>query len=302
MCHCATLLELPAGDLLAAWFAGSFETAPDQAIYSARFQSDMSRWSMPVVIADTPGHADGQPVLYAHPDGSIWLFFVTIEGHDWTSARLKLQTSPDGQRWSAPRILDDRAGLMFRSKPVELPNGNLLLPIYDETRWQSLSLISADGGNTWKLGQPIVTPPGNIHPCVVPLSDGRLLAYLRTGGAGGWIWQMFSHDNGWMWDTPTPTHFPNPNSGIDLIRLRNGHLALAFNDSPHRRTPLRVALSYDEGQTWDHVQTLEDSDGEFSYPTLLQTRDGRIHCVYTRRRETIQHAIFDELWLAGESK
>jgi predicted neuraminidase len=95
--------------------------------------------------------------------------------------------------------------------------------------------------------------------------------------------------------------FPNPNSGIDLIRLRNGHLVLAFNDSPRCRTPLRIALSQDEGCTWACVRTLEDGDGEFSYPALLQTRDGLVHCVYTYRRETIRHAQFSEQWLMAEN-
>jgi predicted neuraminidase len=296
-CHCATLVALRDGDIMAAWFAGSFETAPDQAIYAARFQSRPSRWMPPAIIADTPDHADGQPVLYAHPGGSLWLFFVTIAGRDWKSAQLKLQKSPDGIRWDAPRMLNDRLGLMFRSKPLILRDGNILLPIYDETRWQSMSMISTDGGESWRLGEPIVTPPGNIHPCVVPLSYGRLLAFLRTGGEGGWIWQTTSDDGGWTWQEATPTRFPNPNSGIDLLRLRNGHLVLAFNDSQRRRTPLCVALSDDEGQTWNYRRTLEEGDAEFSYPALLQTRDGNLHCVYTYRRETIQHAVFDESWL-----
>jgi predicted neuraminidase len=295
--HCATLVDLPNGDLMAAWFAGSFETAPDQAIFAARRQIGDSRWTPPTIIVDTPDHADGQPVLYAHPSGALWLFFVTNSGLNWKTAQLKLQRSPDGIAWGAPEILNERLGLMFRSKPLTLRNGSILLPIYDEVHWQSMPMLSTDGGGSWKLGEPIVTPPGNIHPCVVPLSDGRLLAYLRTGGAGGSIWRTTSDDGGWTWQEATPTEFPNPNAGIDLLRLRNGHLVLAFNDSPSRRTPLCVALSEDEGQTWNYRRTLEDGDAEFSYPTLLQTSDGNIHCVYTNRRKTIQHAVFDEAWL-----
>jgi predicted neuraminidase len=302
MCHCATLVELPNGDLLTAWYSGAFETAPDQAILSARFHMKESHWTVPVTLVDTPLHADGQPVLYLHANGSVWLFFVTLEGPDWTSARLRLQTSLDAIHWSAPQTLFDRPGLMFRSKPVNLPTGDILVPVYDETQWQSISMISTDRGDTWRLGQPIVTPTGNIHPSVVPLSNGRLLSYLRPGGDGEHIWQTTSTDQGRTWEQPTPTRFPNPNSGIDLIQLRNGHLVLAFNDSPRYRTPLRIALSQDEGRTWAYARTLEDGDGEFSYPTLLQTRDGHIHCVYTYRRETIQHAWFSEQWLMAESE
>ncbi|MFQ5856381.1 MAG: exo-alpha-sialidase, partial [Anaerolineae bacterium] len=141
------------------------------------------------------------------------------------------------------------------------------------------------------------TPAGNIHPCVVPLSDDRLLAFMRTGGEGGYIWRTTSADGGHSWETPIPTPLPNPNSGLDLLRLKSGALVLAFNNSSRRRTPLCVALSDDEGLTWSHMQVLEDEEGEFSYPTLIQARNGRIHGVYTWRRQFIQYVEFDEAWL-----
>ena len=63
MSHCATLIDLPNGDLLAAWFTGAFETAPDQRIQAARLVSGAAAWSQPVTVVDTPGQADGQPVF-----------------------------------------------------------------------------------------------------------------------------------------------------------------------------------------------------------------------------------------------
>ncbi len=297
MCHCATLAELPDGDLMAAWYAGAFETAPDQKIYAARYHLEHCRWTTPSVIVDTPGRADGQPVLHVRPDGALWLFFVTIEDSDWKSAQLKMQTSADGVYWSTPWHISREPGLMFRSKALNLGHGHLLVPIYDEVHWQSLSLISVDNGQTFHLGHRITTVTGNIHPTVVPLSDGRLLAFLRTGGEGGWIWQTISHDRGWTWESAVPTRFPNPNSGIDLIRLHNGHLVLAFNNSHRHRTPLCIALSLDQGETWPFIRTLAEGEGELAYPALLQSSVGHIHCVYTDRRETIQHSIFDEAWI-----
>jgi len=294
--HCATLTKLPDGSLLTAWFGGSYEKAPDVAILAAQYDPTRKVWSPPRVIAEVPDHSLGQLVFLVRPEGELWLFFVVIMGADWTSAQPHCQRSFDGgQTWKSPEPLLDYPGLMFRSRPLILP-GRIVLPVYDENTWQSRMMISDDDGCSWWLTEPIDSPPGNIHPTLVQLSDGRLLAYLRTGGKGGFIWRTESLDGGETWSTPTPTSLPNPNSSIDLLRLQSGRLALAFNNSDRLRTPLCVALA-EEDERWRWVQTLEDANAEFSYPTLAQTDDGHTHIVYTYRREHIHYACFTEDWL-----
>jgi predicted neuraminidase len=130
----------------------------------------------------------------------------------------------------------------------------------------------------------------------VRLSDGCLLAYMRTGGKGGLIWRAESRDDGETWSQPTATNLPNPNSGIDLLRLQSGALVLAYNPSDCVRTPLCVAIA-EEDELWRWQRTLEDAPAEFSYPTLTQTAEGQIHLVYTYQREHIQYARFTEEWL-----
>jgi predicted neuraminidase len=130
------------------------------------------------------------------------------------------------------------------------------------------------------------------------------------------IQRAISTDGGETWTEATSTELPNPNSAVSLIRLQSGALALAFNNSETRRTPLCVALA-DESEDWVELnarttgtdqqalrqprwyRTLEDSEGEFSYPTLLQTRDGLVHAVYSYRQEHIHYACFTEDWLKG---
>ena len=302
MSHCSTLIALPDGTLLAAWMAGSYEPAPDQFIVLARRPPESTTWIGPQRAVDTPGHADGQPILLLDHAGVLWLYHVTLAGQGWTTAHIRRQCSPDlGHTWTAPECLGLEEGWMLRSRPLDLSTpahpGHWLLPIYDEKSWRSLMLLSHDDGATWRPGAFITTAPGNIHPCVVPLPDGRLLAFLRTGGPGGSIWRTSSNDRGVSWTPPQPTALPNPNAGLDLLRLASGALVLAFNNSRHRRTPLCIALSDDEGQTWTHLQTLECDDGEFSYPTLIERPPGQIHGVYTWRRQTIRHFECDEAWL-----
>lgn len=106
-----------------------------------------------------------------------------------------------------------------------------------------------------------------------------------------------SHDGGLTWSDPEPTQLRCPGAGIAMTRLKNGHLVLVFNDSEDRRTPLSIALSRDEGKTWETPLELESNPGEYSYPSVMQTEDGIIHIVYTFRRYTIKHVEMNEDWL-----
>ena len=58
------------------------------------------------------------------------------------------------------------------------------------------------------------------------------------------------------------------------MTLQDGRQLLVFNNTPKGRTPLNVALSSD-GKQWKVVSTLEDQPGEYSYPAVIQAKDGR---------------------------
>ncbi len=313
MAHCAFIDLMPDGSLMVAWFGGAFETAQDMVILASRRDVGCESWSTPSVIAGINNRALGQPVFLPRSDGSVWLFFVIITQppppppttqfnilpppQAWDSAQPYWQKSSDsGRNWEKPTHLLDYQGLMFRSRPLVLPN-RIILPVYDENTWESRMLLSDDDGNSWRLTAPIVTPTGNIHASLARLSDGRILAYLRTRGTKEYIWRTESIDDGETWSKPTPTQFPNPNSGICLLRLNSGRLILAFNNSHDSRTPLCIA-SADEDENWRSIRILDDGDGEFSYPAMIQTADQNIHIVYTYQRKHIQHACFTEEWLA----
>ncbi|MCY3908157.1 MAG: exo-alpha-sialidase [Anaerolineaceae bacterium] len=295
--HCATLCQLPDGTLLAAWFGGTRELARDVVILGARLEGGGATWSAPQVLVAVPGQALGQPVFLPLADGRLRLFCnVVPPGERWTSAQPHFQDSANGGRkWGPLQALMDYPGLMFRSKPLHLP-GRILLPAYDERAWHSRMLISEDGGESWRLGEPIVSPPGNIHACLVRLDEGGVLAYLRTGGQGGFLWRTVSRDCGESWTPPQPTSISNPNAGLDLIRLAGGDLLLACNPVVRGRTPLALLLASPD-ENWGEALLLEEGAGEHSYPTLHQARDGMIHMVYTWRRERIQHVCFSETWL-----
>ena len=63
---------------------------------------------------------------------------------------------------------------------------------------------------------------------------------------------------------------------------------LAFNNSTRERTPLNLAVSGD-GEHFRVFATLEDEPGEYSYPALIQSRDGDLEITYTWRRKLIRY-------------
>jgi predicted neuraminidase len=88
-----------------------------------------------------------------------------------------------------------------------------------------------------------------------------------------------------------PTSLPHPNAGLDAVKLADGRVLLVYNHTPKGRTPLNVAVSADDGDTWHMRMALEDEPGEYSYPAVIQARDGSVHVTYTWRRERIKHVV-----------
>ena len=94
--HSSSIVELPNGSLLAAWFIGSGERkADDVCVMGARKASPGASWSEPFVLADTPGHPDCNPVLWIDKDKQLWLFWSTILSNQWDSSLVKYRVSTD---------------------------------------------------------------------------------------------------------------------------------------------------------------------------------------------------------------
>jgi predicted neuraminidase len=88
------------------------------------------------------------------------------------------------------------------------------------------------------------------------------------------------------------TALPNPSAGVDGETLKDGRHLLVYNHTPRGRTPLNVAISTD-GKEWAPLVTLESEPGEYSYPAMIQTRDGLVHITYTWKRKRIKHTVLD---------
>ncbi|HEX8039113.1 MAG TPA: exo-alpha-sialidase [Chryseosolibacter sp.] len=85
--HGSTLVELPDGDLLSAWFQGSGERwADDVRIMGARLTKGDTAWSQPFLMADVKGFPDINPILFLDKQERLWLMWYPVLANQWETS------------------------------------------------------------------------------------------------------------------------------------------------------------------------------------------------------------------------
>jgi len=325
-CHSGTLEETPTG-LVAAFFGGTRERHPDVEIYFCR-QTDRG-WTSPVSIANGI-QTDGtrlptwNPVLYQVKNGPLLLFYkIGPKPSEWWG--MVKESTDGGLNWSTPKRLPDGLIGPVKNKPVLLSNGILLAPSSTEGKgWKLHMERSKDQGITWEKQAPIpgglvyepqqgvvrwiapsdtagkknVSSIDAIQPSVLFHGGDTLQVIARSRNRA--LMQSWSYDLGKTWQPLKPLSLPSNNSGTDAVTLSDGRQALVYNhvlppgrEAKGLRTPLNLALSKD-GINWSAVLILEDSPiSQYSYPCIIQGKDGMIHILYTWRRQKMQYVKID---------
>lgn len=309
-CHASTIVESPSG-LVAAWFGGKHENNPDVGIWVSRH--DGQKWSKSVeVVNGSEGEAQDfacwNPVLFQPQDAPLMLFYKAGKSPSlWWGM---LITSEDGGKtWSKPRRLGKNKSLPdanqnllgpVKNKPIQFADGSILCPTSTENGgWRVHFELTRDLGKTWEVIGPIndASKFNAIQPTILTHADGRLQVLCRS--QENVIAQSWSNDGGKTWSPLTATHLPNPSAGLDAVTLKDGRQLLVYNHSVRKdglngRQILNVAIS-DDGKKWTPVLTLENEGNKagYSYPAVIQTKDGKVHITYTWRRQSIKHVLID---------
>jgi predicted neuraminidase len=294
-CHASTLVETDGG-LLAAWFGGTEESHPDVGIWLARREGE--RWTEPVEIANgiqspKKRHPCWNPVLF-QPKGAPLILFYKVGPNPDTWWGLLRTSNDGGKTWSDARRLPDGIAGPIKNKPVQLPSGEILCPSSSENHgWRAHMERTADLGVTWTKTGPLNDGKtiGAIQPSILFHPNGKLQAIGRTRGQGK-LYEIWSDDAGKTWSEMKLIDLPNPNSGTDAVTLTDGRHLLVYNHTLKGRSPLNVAVSPD-GKQWQAALVLEDTPGEYSYPAVIQTREGLVHITYTWKRTKIAHVVVD---------
>ena len=298
-CHASTIVELTGGRLMVAWFGGDRERARNVVIWSSI--REKNKWSAPVLMGDgimndTLRYPCWNPVLFKSASDQLFLFYkVGPSPSNWWGM---VRTSADeGQNWSAPERLPGRMLGPIKNKPVQLSNGTILSPSSTEIgTWKVHLEKSTDGGKTWEF-RPIdhTTKFTVIQPTFLVYPKNVVQLLCRSGNDR--IVESWSHNNGETWTPLSLTKLLNPNSGIDGVTLKNGWQFLVYNPTKRGnagRARLVAAVSRD-GTNWKTVFTLENEQtGEFSYPAVIQAKDGKVHITYTYNRKSIRHVVLQQ--------
>lgn len=262
--HGSSLLVLPDGSLLVAWFAGSHEGAPDTRIMTAH--GTVSAFSAPRIVADAEC-PHWNPVLSSGPDGRIWLFFrrgPSIE--TWTT--WVCHSNDGGQTWDDPAELvpGSHSRGPVRQSPlwcgpwwVAPGSTEVWSP---EPRWDCSVDLTRDGMEWTPIAIPLdhaaVRGAGAIQPALAPGRSTQLVALARS--SGGRVLRSATDDPR-VWPALEPCGLPNNNSGLAATTLPDGTIVCAHNPGDTdwgARCPLSLSASRDDGQTWRWIADLDD--------------------------------------------
>ncbi len=303
-CHASTIVAVSSKKMLAAWFGGSGEGNKDVCIWLA--ENNHEKWTAPVIVAtgvinDTLRYPAWNPVLFKANNGNLFLFYkVGPSPQQWWG--MAMTSGNEGKTWSAPERLQDGLLGPIKNKPIQLKDGTILAGSSIETKykWQVHIERSENNGRTWKaIPVDNDSPLDAIQPSIVQYGDGRLQILCRS--KQGAVVQAWSDDEGKTWSKLSKTKLPNPNSGTDAVTLTDGQQMIVYNpDLPGKewydgRAKLYVAISGD-GINWKDIIELENgTKEEFSYPAVIQTKDGKVHITYTFDRKNIKHVVLEKV-------
>ena len=336
--HAPALLELPNGDMLCAWFGGTYEGSADIRIICARLEKESDKWVGPVDISGDPERSEQNPSLFYGPDNAVWAMYTAQldrqagkDNMQFTS-QIRCQKSTDGGlTWSEYETVFAREGSFCRQPIQVLSNGRWIFSNWlcsdsadgltgDPTAFQ----ISEDQGKTWRqVDMP--KSNGRVHANVVELENGHLVAFMRSRAADN-VYRSESFDWGDTWSEPLPTPLPNNNSSVSALKLQSGRICIAYNPTctpdpqpgkaawPGLRCPVAVALSEDGGLTFPIIRWMERGEGfmgeenrtnnkQYEYPYIMQSRDGMLHLAYaSHTRKGVKYVRFTEQDILGSKR
>ena len=269
-------------------FTGTSSSDHATANLSGRFSSDggLTWTEEDTLVVSNEGNMNVMsPSLLRLEDNSIAMFY--LRKNSLADCRPMMRISTDeAQTWSDPIacIPDEEADyyVLNNDRVVQLESGRLIVPVaqheYNPANgttndWAGVikNYYSDDSGLTWQASTTSLlttTPEGQRvttqEPGVIELLDGRLMLFARTNMGSQYV--GYSSDGGDTWSDLQPSSMISPRSPATIERIPGTDtLLLAWNDHEDidpsledYRTPYTVAISNDEGLTWEKAKNLYD--------------------------------------------
>ncbi|MBJ3784565.1 sialidase family protein [Devosia sediminis] len=302
--HAAFIERLDDGTLACLWFGGTLEGKSDISIYASTLAPGADRWSAAMQLSDDPARSEQNPVLWRNGRGDWQLFHTAQPAGNQDECLLRARPIRfDGTlRGGTPREIGLPLGSFIRGRFVRRKDGAWMMPVFrcisrPGQRWNgshdtAAVAVSHDEGESWTLSE-VPGSIGSVHMTIVPLDGEHMVAFYRRRQSD-FVHRSESLDGGVSWSAPEATDVPNNNSSINVVRLRDGRLAMVCNptsaatssdrrvslydeieagdDRPDAsggcspiwgvpRAPLTLCISSDGGRTWPLRRVVDDSTG-----------------------------------------
>ena len=287
-----SILPLNDGTLLYATtqFIGSGSDFASARIIAKKSSDGGRTWSKPRVLQENTGKKNVMSATLRylagpmHEKRPIGLFYLRKNTLSDLKAFLKV-SHDNGKTFGPPIEITAPPGyhVMNNDRITILSSGRWLAPVAstpdvrESNHFVSTCFISDDQGKTWRQSKGSIdyAKRGAMEPEVFELKNGKVLMIFRT--QSGHIASSLSNDGGDHWSKPGSWGVRAPEAPATLRRIPStGDLMLIWNDNYEpgadhsgKRTPLTVAISNDEGQTWNFKKNLEhDPEHTYSYISL----------------------------------
>jgi len=221
-------------------------------------------------------------------NGQIALFYLRKDAIDDCTPLVRF-SKDEGQSWSAPiSCINDQAGyfVLNNDRVIQLKSGRLLMAVAlhqvkGSGLWSNtgklFSYFSDDQGLSWHIGSEVPNPEKIVtqEPGLVELKNDSIFMFIRSGA--GVQCRSFSKDQGLTWTPVERTQIASPLSPASIKRIPStGDLFMVWNNNDGsnlalkgKRTPLTMAISKDEGKTWEYIKNIEtDPDGWYCYMAI----------------------------------
>lgn len=329
----SSIVELKDGSFLICWQqflkskAGAGDDGVNQLATMTSRDGGLTWAGRRVLIENNPGDVNVfSPSLCRLPTGTILLFYfryhVLKAGVPPVTSGFVRRSNDEGRSFTNETTLWTRRPFGVASHTLRrLSTGRLILPLDIQVgnTWTANdhsvvgAMFSDDEAVTWRQSRDSVDLPlrGAMEGHIQELKDGRLMMVMRT--QLGAVFQAYSSDGGNSWSKPQTTGLRQPETCPEMIRLSTGELMIVWCNAEYdpkfdhfgKRSPLTVAISRDEGQTWNHARNLADDPRKgYHNPIAFCSSKGRVVVAYTEltyserwtmdsQNDHLKGAIFD---------
>ncbi|MFK7939709.1 MAG: exo-alpha-sialidase [Roseovarius sp.] len=298
------------------WFEGSAEAQADVDIHAARFANTQQGWQSSAPAALVSRQKLSQVF---DPEQLVVTLGNTVENHAVPQGIFATVVSVGG--WAMASVADVRLGhgaaqyarklnlspflnrsYLVKSPMVEMADGSSALPAYFEmgSTYGAFVRLASDGR---VCDQRRMAGHGSkpIQPMVVPLDATRAVAFLRDFDPSGQLLISHTSDGGQNWSVAAPSGLPNPSAPVAALPVGGGRILMAMNDDPGGAHSLSLAVSSDEGVSWQVIHTLEQNAGDARYPMLRRLSDGTVVLTYScDTKRGVRAYVFNQAWIDAQ--